>query len=54
MSELCGFVRGFGIVDVNDVRSALQPLTMRYGFDAVERDGLLRFVDAQTGGAHNV
>ncbi|WP_299693220.1 glycoside hydrolase/phage tail family protein [uncultured Tateyamaria sp.] len=43
-SELYGTVRGYVIDDVSDARSALQPLMLRYGFDAIERDGLLRFV----------
>ncbi|MEX0287435.1 MAG: glycoside hydrolase/phage tail family protein [Paracoccaceae bacterium] len=43
VSDLHGFVRGFAVDDVSDARAALQPLMMRYGFDAVERDGVLRF-----------
>lgn len=41
---LYGYVRGFVIDDVGDARSALQPLMLRYAFDAIERDGVLRFV----------
>ncbi|MEL6564560.1 MAG: glycoside hydrolase TIM-barrel-like domain-containing protein [Pseudomonadota bacterium] len=41
---LYGTVRGYVIDDVSDARSALQPLMLRYGFDAIERDGVLRFV----------
>ena len=44
LSELHGFVRGYVLEDVANARAALQPLMLRYGFDAVERDGLLRFV----------
>ncbi|MEL7165081.1 MAG: glycoside hydrolase/phage tail family protein [Pseudomonadota bacterium] len=44
VSELYGVVRGYVIEDVIDGRGALQPLMLRYGFDAVERDGTLRFV----------
>ncbi|WP_415922760.1 baseplate megatron protein TIM-barrel domain-containing protein [Tateyamaria sp. SN6-1] len=44
VSQLYGLVRGYVIDDVNDARSALQPLMLRYGFDAIERDGVLRFV----------
>lgn len=40
---LYGTVRGYIIDDVNDARSALQPLMLRYGFDAIEREGELRF-----------
>ncbi|MEM6481353.1 MAG: glycoside hydrolase/phage tail family protein, partial [Pseudomonadota bacterium] len=43
-SELDGIVRGYLVDQVSDARSALQPLSLRYGFDAVERDGVLRFV----------
>ena len=42
--DLYGTVRGYVIDDVSDARSALQPLMLRYGFDAIERDGVLRFV----------
>ncbi len=43
VSGLWGIVRGYVIEDVTDARSALQPLMLRYGFDAIERDGALRF-----------
>ncbi len=43
VSNLHGYVRGYGIADVDSARSALQPLMLAYGFDAVERDGLLQF-----------
>ncbi len=43
VSQLYGVVRGYAIEDVADARSALQPLMLRYGFDAIERDGVLRF-----------
>ena len=43
-SKLYGFVHGYVSEDVSDARSALQPLMMRFGFDALERDGVLRFV----------
>ncbi|MBO9444710.1 glycoside hydrolase/phage tail family protein [Ruegeria sp. R14_0] len=42
-SRLYGVVRGYAIEQVSDARSALQPLMLRYGFDAIERDGELRF-----------
>jgi hypothetical protein len=41
---LHGYVRGYVVDDVADARSALQPLMLRYAFDAIERDGLLKFV----------
>ena len=43
-SRLYGVVRGYGVTDVGDARASLQPLMLRHGFDAVERDGLLLFV----------
>ncbi|MCA0873647.1 glycoside hydrolase/phage tail family protein [Seohaeicola saemankumensis] len=43
-SQLYGIVRGYVTEQVGDARQALQPLMLRYGFDVVERDGLLRFV----------
>ncbi|WP_299408974.1 glycoside hydrolase TIM-barrel-like domain-containing protein [uncultured Roseobacter sp.] len=42
-SQLYGTVRGYMVNDVNDARASLQPLMLRYSFDAVERDGLLSF-----------
>ncbi len=44
VSALYGVVRGYQIADVLEARSALQPLMLRYGFDAVEREGVLHFV----------
>jgi hypothetical protein len=43
VSTLYGFVRGYLAPDVADARRALQPLMMAYGFDAIERDGVLVF-----------
>ena len=40
---LYGLVRGYGVADVGDARASLQPLMVRYGFDAIERDGALTF-----------
>ncbi|MFK7881082.1 phage tail protein [Roseobacter sp.] len=42
-SQLYGTVRGYSVNDVNDARASLQPLMLRFSFDAVERDGLLVF-----------
>ncbi|SEQ64169.1 baseplate multidomain protein megatron [Thalassovita taeanensis] len=42
-TQLFGYVRGYVVADVSDARSALQPLMLRYGFDAIERDGVLVF-----------
>ncbi|WP_106299118.1 phage tail protein [Marivita geojedonensis] len=43
VSALYGFVRGYLAPNVSDARRALQPLMMAYGFDAIERDGVLVF-----------
>ncbi len=43
-SMLHGIVRGYTMEEVADARKALQPLMLRYGFDAIERDGILKFV----------
>ncbi|WP_371227070.1 baseplate multidomain protein megatron [Roseovarius sp. 2305UL8-3] len=43
VDTLYGHVRGYGIEDVSEGRSALQPLMLRYGFDAVDRAGMLTF-----------
>ncbi|MCL6283098.1 glycoside hydrolase/phage tail family protein [Ruegeria sp. 2012CJ41-6] len=43
VSELWGVVRGYVLDQVEDARAALQPLMLRYGFDAIERDGKLVF-----------
>ncbi len=43
-SGLFGLVRGYSTDQVGEGRAALQPLMLRYGFDAIERDGVLRFV----------
>lgn len=41
--DLHGFVRGYVQPGGGDARRALQPLMLAYGFDAIERDGLLVF-----------
>jgi len=43
VSGLHGFVRGYSVEQVGEARAALQPLMLRYGFDAIERDGALLF-----------
>lgn len=43
VSALYGFVRGYLAPDVADGRRVLQPLMLAYGFDAIERDGVLVF-----------
>lgn len=42
-SALHGFVRGYAVPETSDARRVLQPLMLAYGFDAVERDGVLVF-----------
>ncbi|WBU57542.1 baseplate multidomain protein megatron [Paracoccus sediminicola] len=44
VSGLSGLVRGYVAQSVETPRASLQPLMLAYGFDAVERDGVLRFV----------
>ncbi|MEL7027459.1 MAG: phage tail protein, partial [Pseudomonadota bacterium] len=41
--ELYGAVKGYLVTGGEDARTALQPLMLAYGFDAVERDGQLVF-----------
>ncbi|MHA6262171.1 baseplate multidomain protein megatron [Arenibacterium sp. CAU 1754] len=43
VSRLYGIVHGYTVDQVSDARAALQPLMLRYGFDAIERDGILQF-----------
>ena len=43
VSGLYGHVRGYIVEDVSDARTALQALVLRYGFDAVDRGGVLTF-----------
>ncbi|MFV0301779.1 MAG: glycoside hydrolase/phage tail family protein [Paracoccus sp. (in: a-proteobacteria)] len=43
-SGLSGVVRGYVLSGGETGRAALQPLMLAHGFDAVERDGVLRFL----------
>lgn len=43
ITDLEGLVRGYVVDQVTDARTALQPLMVRHGFDAIERDGVLKF-----------
>lgn len=43
VSRLFGYIRGYSVSSIDGGRSALQPLMLAYGFDAVERDGALVF-----------
>ncbi|MBM7068028.1 glycoside hydrolase/phage tail family protein [Actibacterium sp. 188UL27-1] len=41
--ELYRLVRGYSVADLSGGRAALQPLMLAYGFQAIERDGILQF-----------
>lgn len=41
--SLYGLVRGYQQADLTSARGSLQPLSLAYGFDAIERDGTLGF-----------
>ncbi|MDR9393567.1 MAG: glycoside hydrolase/phage tail family protein [Roseovarius sp.] len=43
-ARLHGYMRGYLVEEVGEARNTLQPLSLRYAFDAVDRDGFLRFV----------
>ncbi|MEL6521107.1 MAG: glycoside hydrolase TIM-barrel-like domain-containing protein, partial [Pseudomonadota bacterium] len=43
VSGLFGLVRGYSVNDLSGGRAALQPLMLAYGFQAIERDGVLQF-----------
>ncbi|PZO65279.1 MAG: hypothetical protein DI498_09560 [Paracoccus denitrificans] len=43
VSGLSGVVRGMALTNGETGRAALQPLMLAYGFDALERDGVLQF-----------
>jgi hypothetical protein len=42
-SRLFGYLRGYGLAEIETARSSLQPLMLAFGFDAIERDGVLTF-----------
>ncbi|MDO5758010.1 MAG: glycoside hydrolase/phage tail family protein [Rhodobacterales bacterium] len=42
-SRLHGYISGYIVDQVADARSALQPLMLRFAFDAIERNGVLVF-----------
>ena len=43
VSQLFGILRGYHLDQITSARAALQPLMLAYGFDAVERGGVLVF-----------
>jgi hypothetical protein len=47
-ARLFGHVRGYLEAEGGTARAALQPLMLAHGFDAVERDGALRFLPRET------
>lgn len=42
-SRLFGYLRGYALAEIETARSSLQPLMLAFGFDAVEREGVLTF-----------
>ncbi|MGV6847186.1 MAG: baseplate multidomain protein megatron [Marinibacterium sp.] len=44
VSGLWEQLSGYALEEIAQARAALQPLLLRYGIDAVERDGVVRFV----------
>ncbi|WP_265500846.1 baseplate multidomain protein megatron [Paracoccus beibuensis] len=44
VSGISGVVRGYLLQGSESARAALQPLMLAHGFDAVERDGMLKFI----------
>jgi len=52
-SRLYGLLRGYVVDAVTGARNALQPLMLAYGFEAAEREGMLRFF-SRTGLADRV
>ncbi len=53
-SDLYGYLRGYAVDGSGDARAALQPLMLSHGFDAVEREGLLRFSNRDGHQDHNI
>lgn len=43
VTRLHGVVRGYSWSETGSARAMLQPLMLAYGFEAIERDGVLRF-----------
>ncbi len=54
MSDLSGLVTGFAVTDTMSARDALAPLGLAYHFDAVESEGVIKFVDARPARGHRV
>lgn len=52
VTRLHDIVHGYSLHDTGPARAALQPLGLRYGFDSIERDGVLSF-RPRTGGAEH-
>jgi hypothetical protein len=43
VTELHGLVRGYTVSEIDGARAALQPLSLAFGFDGIEREGRLVF-----------
>lgn len=54
VSALYGIVRGYVVSHAGSAREALQPLMLAFGFDAIERRGVLVFRNRQAVAAHQV
>jgi hypothetical protein len=52
VTELFGIVRGYVVSDSGTGRAALQPLMLAYGFDAIERNGVLVFRNRRAAAGH--
>ncbi|MEL6683072.1 MAG: glycoside hydrolase TIM-barrel-like domain-containing protein, partial [Pseudomonadota bacterium] len=51
VSQLYGVLRGYAVREVGSIRAALQPLMLAYGFEALERNGVLVFRNRGADGA---
>ena len=48
VSQLHGVLRGYSFNDIQSARASLQPLMVTYGFDAIERGGIVVFRNRET------
>lgn len=54
VSGLYGIVRGFSISEIESARASLQPLMVAYGFDAIERGGVVHFRNRNIAPIHEI
>ena len=54
VSHLHGYLRGYHLTHVDTARSLLQPLAQRYGFDAFDHCGTLKFLMRNAGVVHDI